>query len=161
MIEVKELEKISKSNINENYRFRNYLKGHADEKELDEQFRELHNKYFKNYDCSKCRNCCKKLGVSMTESELKKICDYYEYDESSLKNILKEKYGEYVASPCPFLLENNDCKIDKCLPHTCLEYPYTNQPERLWSLLGVVKNSEICPVVYEILEELKKKYNFR
>lgn len=24
----------------------------------------------------------------------------------------------------------------------------------------VVKNSEICPVVYEILEELKKKYDF-
>lgn len=55
MLEVKELEK-----INENYRFRNYLKLHADEKVLDKQFSYLHNKYFKDYDCSKCRSCCKK-----------------------------------------------------------------------------------------------------
>ena len=36
MIEIKE---ISEEKINENYRFRTYLKSHADEKTLDEQFK--------------------------------------------------------------------------------------------------------------------------
>ena len=42
---------------NENYKFRRFLKNHADEKELDELFLKLHNEVFNDYDCSKCRNC--------------------------------------------------------------------------------------------------------
>ena len=61
--------------IDQNYKFRSYLKGHADELELDRQFKMLHEKYFKDFDCSKCRNCCKRLGVSMSEIELDKICN--------------------------------------------------------------------------------------
>lgn len=49
-----EFEKIE----SENYKFRTYLKNRADIDELDDQFLELHNELFKNYDCSKCRNCC-------------------------------------------------------------------------------------------------------
>ena len=83
-------------------------------------------------------------------------------DKSNLiNNVLKEEYGEYIASPCPFLNNDNSCKIEKCLPKSCIEYPYTNKSERLYSLLGVVKNSEVCPVVYKILEELKTIYNFK
>ena len=100
MIEVKE---ISEKKLEENYRFRSYLKSHADEKELDRQFKELHNKYFKETDCCKCRNCCKALGISMSEEELNKICKKYNLDINKLKkDVLTEKYGKYVASPCPF-----------------------------------------------------------
>ncbi len=159
MIEVKQ---ISKKKLDENYRFRTYLKMNADEKILDRQFKKLHNKYFKDFDCSKCRNCCKVLGVSMDEREVNEICKCYNFDVNELKNnILKESYGEYIAHPCPFLDEDNSCKIKDCLPRTCKEYPYTNKSERLYSLLTIVKNSEVCPVVYKILEDLKVIYNFK
>ncbi len=158
MLEVKE---VSEKKIDENYRFRTFLKIHADEELLDKQFKELHNKYFKDMDCRKCRNCCKKLGISMSEDELKQICKYYNWDIDEVKNKLEESYGEYVASPCPFLEEDNSCRIDKCLPKSCKEYPYTNKEERLFSLLTVVNNSKVCPVVYQILEDLKEIYNFR
>ena len=159
MIEVKE---IDEKKIDENYRFRTFLKAHADEETLDKQFKELHEKYFKTVDCSKCRNCCKKLGISMSEEELDNICEYYRLDKQKLKNTkLKEKYVEYVANPCPFLNEDNSCQIEECLPYSCREYPYTDKEERLESLLTVVQNSKICPVVYNIMEDLKKIYNFR
>ena len=159
MIEVKE---ISEKKLNENYRFRTYLKGHADEKELDKQFKKLHNKYFKDTDCSKCRDCCKILGISMSEEELNKICKKYNLDINKLKNdVLKEEYGKYVASPCPFLNDDNSCQIKNCLPKSCKDYPYTNKDERLYSLLTVVQNSKVCPVVYNILEDLKDMYNFK
>ena len=157
MVNLKELD----SKIDENYKFRSYLKCHADEKQLDEDFKKLHEKYFKIYDCSKCRNCCKKIGISMDESELDKICETYNYDKEKLKEkYLQEEYGEYTANPCPFL-DDKTCKIEKCLPKSCQEYPYTNKEERLYSLITVVNNSKVCPVVYEILEELKDKYHFR
>ena len=50
MIDIIDLEELSKEKENENYRFRKYLKIHADEEELDRQFKRLHQKYFKIYD---------------------------------------------------------------------------------------------------------------
>lgn len=162
MIELKDLERLAREKEEENYRFRTYLKTHADEKKLDKEFKMLHEKYFKIYDCSKCRNCCKTIGVSMQEDELLKICKFYNLDIDEVKNMLVEKYGKYINKDksCPFL-EDKTCKIAKCLPRTCKEYPYTNKSERIDSLLTVVQNSKVCPVVYEILEELKRIYKFR
>ena len=37
----------------ENHRFRRFLKTHADEEELDQQFLSLHKELFASYDCSK------------------------------------------------------------------------------------------------------------
>lgn len=164
MIDIKELKQLANKKEDENYRFRRYLKNHADEEELDRQFKKLHEKYFKIYDCKKCRNCCKEIGISMSEEELDKICNYLKLDkEKYIEKNLINNYGEYSFkdTKCKFLDECNNCQIENCLPITCKEYPYTNKEERLFSLLGVVANASVCPVVYEILEELKREYHFR
>ena len=164
MIDIKELKQLANKKEDENYRFRRYLKNHADEEELDRQFKKLHEKYFKIYDCKKCRNCCKEIGISMSEEELDKICNYLKLDkEKYIEKNLINNYGEYSFKDikCKFLDECNNCQIENCLPITCKEYPYTNKEERLFSLLGVVANASVCPVVYEILEELKHEYHFR
>ena len=57
MIKIENLESLAKEKLNENYKFRTYLKNHADPQELDVQFKQLHEKYFAVYDCSKCHNC--------------------------------------------------------------------------------------------------------
>lgn len=163
MIDINDLVILANRKEEENYRFRNYLKNYANEEELDKQFKRLHEKYFKIYDCKKCRNCCKKIGISMNEKELNNVCNYLNINkEKFIKENLDENYGEYSFKEhkCKFLDENNNCKIEKCLPRTCKEYPYTNKKERLCSLYSVISNTGVCPVVYEILEDLKKEYNF-
>lgn len=62
--------------------------------------------------------------------------------------------------PCDFLQEDGKCKLGECKPNSCKKYPYTNQPERLHSLLGVLEVIAICPVAFEIYERLKKEYGF-
>ena len=59
------------------------------------------------------------------------------------------------------LNDDNSCQIKDCLPKSCKDYPYTNKDERLYSLITVVLNSQVCPVVYNILEDLKDIYNFK
>lgn len=76
----------------------------------------------------------------------------------------KEDYGTNYQTkhkPCDFWQEDGSCKLGDCKPESCKKYPYTDQPERLSSLLSVLDTVEICPVAFEIYERLKKEYGFR
>ena len=148
----------------ENYAFRAHLKDHADEEKLDKQFLELHNKLFSDYDCNKCRNCCKEYSAGFEESELRPVSAFLKMTEKEFKDkYIKEDLGEYLLNikPCCFLKEDGGCEIEACKPKSCRDYPFTNRPERLFSLLSILTSASICPVVFEMVERLKKEYGFR
>ena len=76
----------------------------------------------------------------------------------------KEEFGmNYQArnKSCDFLREDGNCKLGDCKPDSCKKYPYTDQPERLLSLLSILNTIEICPVAFEIFERLKQEYGFK
>lgn len=110
----------AKKKEDENFKFRSFLKGNADEEELDEQFVDI----------------------------------FLEKEECGLGYHTKHM-------PCDFLQEDGSCKLGDCKPDSCKKYPYTDQPERLWSLLGMLDTITICPVAFEIFERLKKEYGFK
>ena len=165
MIEPSKVEEAFKRVEKENYDFRVYLKRHADINELDEQFHQLHKELFSGYDCSKCRNCCKEYSASFEEDELETVAAFLEMTkEDFLGRYIKESIpGEYQLNvrPCCFLKENGECQIEACKPASCRDYPFTDRSERLFSLLNIVASSEVCPVVFEMLERLKQIYGFR
>lgn len=150
----------------ENLEFRTFLKCNANEKKLDEQFAKLHDELFANYDCSRCRNCCKMYYGSIPEADIEKdaLCLGMS-SEKFVEQYLQEKDSEdnyrTKHKPCDFLQENGDCKLGSCKPNNCKKYPYTNQPERLQSLYSVLDVIGICPVAFEIYERLKREYGFR
>ena len=165
MIDIKDLEILAKDKKEENFYFRLYLKKNADELKLDKQFKRLHYKYFNIYDCKKCRNCCKKLSTIMDKEELDTICNYLNIDKDKyIKDyLIINEEGDYSFKDhnCKFLDKCNNCMVEEYLPVCCMEYPFTNCDEMLYRLINVVYNASICPVVYEILEDLKKIYNFK
>lgn len=150
----------------ENFRFRNYLKRHADEEKLDAQFLRLHEELFEDYDCSKCRNCCKMYKGNIPEEDIKRDAKYLKITAEQFIDFFLEPEafgGGYQTKhkPCDFLQEDGNCKLGDCKPENCTKYPYTDQPERLQSLLSVLDVVGICPVAFEIFERLKKEYGFR
>lgn len=166
MIEPSKIFGAAKLMENKNYKFRAYLKNHANEDKLDAQFLRLHNELFKDYDCSKCRNCCKMCNAEIPAPDIDKDAQYLNMSSDEFINsyLKKSEFGlNYVTkhTPCDFYMDNGNCRLGDCKPATCTNYPYTNQPERLWSLLGFIENVSVCPVAYEICERLKKEYNFR
>ena len=72
MVSPKEVYEEAKKKEDENLLFRNFLKANADERELDKQFRRLHNEIFSGYDCDKCRNCCKEYDIFIPEQDLER-----------------------------------------------------------------------------------------
>jgi len=147
----------------ENLRFRAFLKNHADDDELDRQFLKLHNELFADYDCCKCGNCCRAYSTTLSEHEVGSIAAFLglSRQEFSEKYLSETAEGYEIKAPCSFLNANGECAIQECKPEECREFPHTNKPGRLESLLGVVSFAEECPVVFEIIERLKDIYNFR
>lgn len=90
MIPPRKVKFMAKKKVNENIRFRSYLKMHADETELDEQFLRLHNELFEQYDCNRCRNCCKMFYGSMPEGDVQKDADWVIADLKIVRSILTQ-----------------------------------------------------------------------
>lgn len=166
MLSPDEVEQAAQRKENKNYKFRAFLKNHADEKELDAQFLRLHNELFADYDCSSCRNCCKLFHAEIPIADIEKDAEHLNLstDEFISTYLKQDEYGiSYITKhkPCDFLQDNGECMLGGRKPESCANYPHTNQPERLWSLLPFIENVSVYPVAYEICEQLKKEYNFR
>ncbi len=150
----------------ENQEFRMYLKMHADEEELDRQFLRLHQELFADYDCSKCGNCCREYYGTIPENDISRDASYLGITEDQFIDFFLEwdpLEHEYSTKhkPCDFYQEDGTCRLGNYKPESCKEYPYTDQPERAWSLLSVLEAVSVCPVAFEIYERLKEEYDFK
>jgi len=166
LISPNDVKKRAKLKENENYAFRTYLKIHVNPLELDDRFHELHEELFSVYDCDQCRNCCKMYCGLIPQEDIKKAAGHFSISEEEFI----DQYLEYDPvemtyktrhRPCDFLKENGDCALGECKPENCRKYPYTDQPDRMGSLLSIIESAAVCPVVYEILERLKEEYHFK
>jgi Fe-S-cluster containining protein len=64
---------------------------------------------------------------------------------------------DYVlqSSPCPFLGDDNYCQVYKDRPKACREYPHTDRKKVVQIMELTLKNTLVCPAVFEIVERLK------
>ena len=69
-----------------------------------------------------------------------------------------DEEGDFVfnKTPCPFLGDNNYCKIYEVRPKACREYPHTNR-KRMKEILDITyENTFICPAVAKIIENIQE-----
>jgi Fe-S-cluster containining protein len=130
--------------------------------DLDVVVKDLHEEVFLNINCLDCTNCCKSISPMITDKDIDRIARFLKLRPS----VFTERYlhiddeGDYVfnTSPCPFLDSDNYCKIYVVRPKACAEYPHTDR-KRFVQILGItLKNTFICPAVYEVVERLKEYY---
>ena len=64
---------------------------------------------------------------------------------------------DYVlkSSPCPFLGDDNFCSVYDDRPKACREYPHTDRKKMVQITDLTLKNTLVCPAVYEMVERLK------
>lgn len=131
-------------------------------KGLDEFVQNLHQKVFDSINCLECANCCKTLGPRITDKDIEKLAHYQKIRPSDFveRYLRIDEDGDYVfkTMPCPFLLDGNFCAVYEARPKACREYPHTDRRRFLQLSDIMIKNSFICPAVFEILELLKKNY---
>lgn len=131
-------------------------------KRLDLVMQEIHNHEFERTDCLTCANCCKTTSPMFTYKDIERIAKHLkmkvaDFTAQYLK-IDEDDFHVLKSAPCPFLDENdNSCFIYDVRPKACSEYPYTNRKKFIQLANITVKNTEVCPATYRMIEELKKR----
>ncbi len=131
-------------------------------KRLDILMQELHDDEFAKADCLACANCCKTSSPIFTDRDIARIAKYFRMKEHQfIAQYLQRDEDDFMVlqeAPCTFLNEeDNACTIYDVRPKACAEYPHTNRKKFIQITNLTLKNTEICPAAYNIVEELKKK----
>ncbi|HNV82509.1 MAG: YkgJ family cysteine cluster protein [Tenuifilaceae bacterium] len=126
---------------------------------LDKLFHEAHGKEFEKFSCLTCANCCKTISPIITFHDVERMAKALRQKPSVIVDEYLEldSDGDFVfrVAPCPFLQPDNRCMIYGSRPKACREYPHTDR-KRMHGILGItLKNVEICPVVYGVVERIK------
>jgi Fe-S-cluster containining protein len=130
-------------------------------REIDEIFNEAHEKVFSCTDCLKCANCCTTTGPLYTDKDIDRVSKHLRLKPTAFidQYLRVDEEGDYVLQtvPCTFLGSDNYCSIYDVRPKACAEYPHTDRNKQSQLLNLNLKNTEVCPAVFEIFEEIKKK----
>jgi uncharacterized protein len=158
-VELESFKSLAQKKSAENKKFLTVLKK-KDSRKVDDVFHETHHEVFETIDCLTCANCCK------TTSPI-----FYQTDIDRLSRSLRIKPGDFIAkylridedndyvlksAPCPFLQDDNMCRVYEDRPKACREYPHTDRKKMVQIMDLTHRNSLVCPAVFEMVERLKK-----
>ena len=157
---LKELPKLAKEKYQESKKYFARLKKRTPKK-LDIVMQDLHQAEFKKTDCLTCGNCCKTTSPIFTEKDIHRISKHLKIKAHQFISHYLDRDSDdfYVlkTAPCSFLdLNDNSCFIYDVRPKACKEYPHTDRRKFIQITDLTLKNTEICPAVYNIVEALKK-----
>ena len=157
---IKNLPKNAFDRKKENQSYFKRLKKRAP-KNIDYIVQDLHDKEFENMDCLACANCCKTTSPMFFSKDIERIAKHLKLKEQQfIEKYLEVDSDEFYvlkSAPCTFLDPNdNTCLIYDVRPKACSEYPHTNRKKFLQITDLTLKNSEVCPATYNIVEALKK-----
>ena len=130
-------------------------------KNLDIVMQDLHQKEFEKTDCLACGNCCKTTSPIFTNKDVERISKHFKMKEVAFiaQYLDRDADDFYVlkSAPCTFLdLNDNSCFIYDVRPKACSEYPHTNRRKFIQLTDLTLKNTEVCPAAYNIVEKLKQ-----
>lgn len=157
-LDLNKFNQVSKNRAADNKKFLQKLKS-RNSRNVDDAFHKTHDEVFESIDCLTCANCCK------TTSPI-----FYPNDIDRIAKALRTKPGEFIekylridedkdyvlkSSPCPFLDNDNYCRIYEVRPKACREYPHTDRKKMTQITDLTYRNTLVCPAVLEIVERIK------
>ena len=120
----------------------------------------IHNNVFASFDCLQCANCCKSIPPIVSSRDSKRISSHLGLSKQEFQNkyLVQDNDGDTVinASPCPFLEEDNRCRIYEVRPNACRQYPHSGDYQFIENLNLHQQNIRYCPALFEIVRRISK-----
>lgn len=163
VIDLEKIKQLAAERENENDSFRFYLKK-QDSGEIDEIVHQLNNSITAQIDCTACGNCCKSFMINVTAQEADDLAKHLQTTVTSLKEkyIEESSQGQMIINkiPCHFL-EDTKCSIYEHRFTECREFPHLHKDNFTSRLFGIMMYYAVCPIIFNVVEELKGKLHFK
>lgn len=161
--DLKRIRQSAEERNDENWEFRTFLK-HCDEDDIDAHVHAILREVEAQVDCAACMNCCRELRPGMSDADITRLAQALSMTTEDFRQqyVEKTEMGEVLLRglPCPFLKDNR-CNVEAHRPDDCRGFPYLHKDGSTERLMGVVLNYAICPIVYNVCEQLKQKLRWR
>ena len=125
---------------------------------LNARARELGEAAEAQIDCRTCASCCRDNWIPVDGGDIARIAACLGVSEAEVRErYTRHDEGEdgIDARPCAFL-KGNLCSIYEARPDACRGYPYVGADIRT-SMIGVIERAGTCPIVFEMLERLRRE----
>jgi Fe-S-cluster containining protein len=153
---------IALQKVDENDRFRTFLQT-INNQGLDQAVHELNDKIAPKIDCTQCGNCCKSLMVLIDNQEADALSTHLHQTRASFdaQHLEKGSNGLMIMNtmPCHFL-QNNKCSVYEYRFAGCKEFPAMHMPHFRRRLFTTFMHYDRCPIIFNVVEELKKELPF-
>lgn len=130
---------------------------------IDAMVFELNAAISQKIDCTTCGNCCKSFMINVAEDEANKLAGHLQVSVGELKAkyIEEGSAGLMIINkiPCHFL-EGTKCSIYEYRFSGCREFPHLDRPGFTDRLFGIFMYYGMCPIIFNVVEELKQKTGF-
>lgn len=148
----------SRSKEQENRKFLSGIRK-IDARRVDDAFHSVHHEVFEEINCLECANCCKTTSPIFYQNDIERVARALRIRPGDFieKYLKLDEDGDYVlkSSPCPFLDDENYCTVYADRPKACREYPHTDRKKMVQITELTLKNTMVCPAVFEMVERLK------
>ncbi len=162
ILDLETIKKLSEEKRSENLLFIAFLKKQNSAK-IDKLMHELNNHYIFHIDCTQCGNCCMHLRPILAERDIDILIKKLRTTRVKFKKtyVITDEEGDMLFKhlPCKFLLDKK-CKLYESRPEDCRSYPHLHKSFLTHRLYGIFENYAICPIVFNVLEDLKTKLQF-
>lgn len=161
-MDLDQIKKISKRKVNENYRFRTFLKSQeVPDERIDDIVKVLYKQVYSEIDCIKCANCCRTISPGLDDEDIIRLSESLRMPEDLFREeyLVKEDDSRllyFKNVPCPFL-DGNLCSHYDARPKDCREFPHLHKGSFNGRTLEMIDNSSVCPIVFNVLEMLKEE----
>ncbi len=166
-VDLVQIRTLAQQKEDENWRFRRFVKFECDldPKEMDEQVFETTKRVWAGIDCTVCANCCREVKPTFSEEEVNRLARRLgvtpeQFIDTHLEpNGDEDNLWQTRTTPCPFLKDNR-CSVYEDRPADCKGYPYLYEREFSSRTMAMIGRTFTCPIVYEVIEELKHSWGF-
>jgi hypothetical protein len=151
---------LAKRKLQANLRLRQNLKfGPLGEEAIDAMFRRTAEEVSALVDCTQCARCCEELGPVLDDDDVGRLARRLDLTPEQVgERYLRREQGGLVFAtlPCPFLVDRR-CSVYEDRPEDCRSYPHLHKSDMVVRILGVIDGSGTCPIVYEVLERVRRE----
>jgi uncharacterized protein len=167
-VDLVQIRELARRKEDENWNFRKFLKGECDlePEEIDARVFEITRRVWAGIDCTACANCCREVKPTFSEAEVDRLAhrlgmNRAQFVEKYLERAVagEENPWQTRTTPCPFLKDNR-CSVYEDRPSDCSKYPYLYEPNFVFRMMGMIGRTFTCPIVYQVVEELKDSLEF-